>query len=130
MENEGSLHYKMYKTIRISLEHPCTWTSMLGTTDFEELREILFLASYISNVSIIGDACAIASGGGLVLVVPSISKCVSSHDPLKSELVISEDICVPSYLDSELAHDVFVVDFKVVGLGLECASFDIIFEGK
>ncbi|KAI5682515.1 hypothetical protein M9H77_03743 [Catharanthus roseus] len=85
-----------------------------------------FLASYICNVSIIEDAYAISSSGGLVLVVPSISKYVSSHDPFKSQLVISEDIYVPSCLVCELAHDVFLLDFKVVGLGLDCASFDIL----
>ncbi|KAI5653367.1 hypothetical protein M9H77_30554 [Catharanthus roseus] len=72
MENEGSLDYKIYKTIsfftptsylcfdhflketklnsfalifyRISLEHPCTWTSMLGrnhTMEFEEKEEMV-----------------------------------------------------------------------------------------
>ncbi|KAI5666842.1 hypothetical protein M9H77_16695 [Catharanthus roseus] len=85
----------------ISLEHPCTCTSILGrnhTMEVEEQGEIvgkdpfvnpsllsdevsfeklkLLLESYISHLSIIGDACSISFCGGLFLVCLMNHRCI------------------------------------------------------
>ncbi|KAI5668826.1 hypothetical protein M9H77_18679 [Catharanthus roseus] len=39
----------------------------------------LFLESYLSHVSIYGDLCAISFSSGLFLIVPYVSKCLSSY---------------------------------------------------
>ncbi|KAI5652873.1 hypothetical protein M9H77_30060 [Catharanthus roseus] len=148
LENEGSFDYNIYRTISffdptyhslkeielylfaiifdsISLEPPCTWTSMLGrnhiknSEDQEEIveKELFqchedssinpslnpfllshevsyeelkwFRASYVTHVSIIGDACSISFGGGLFLVVPYVSKYLSSHTSFEESLMHS-----------------------------------------
>ncbi|KAI5676277.1 hypothetical protein M9H77_07227 [Catharanthus roseus] len=48
---------------------------------YEELK--LVFASYISHVSIARNACSISFGRGLFLVVPYVSKCLSSHTSLE-----------------------------------------------
>ncbi|KAI5649396.1 hypothetical protein M9H77_35401 [Catharanthus roseus] len=49
----------------------------------------LFLESYLSYVSIIGDVCAISFGDGLFLVVPYMTKCLSSNTSLEDPLISS-----------------------------------------
>ncbi|KAI5676565.1 hypothetical protein M9H77_07515 [Catharanthus roseus] len=46
--------------------------------------------------------------------LPSTSKCVSSYDPLKNQLVINDVTGVPSCFDCELVHDESFFDAKVV----------------
>ncbi|KAI5666888.1 hypothetical protein M9H77_16741 [Catharanthus roseus] len=120
---ENTRVLKKSKKKRISLEHPCTWTSILGRNhtmevqeqgenvgkepslchedsslspfvnpsllsdevSFEELK--LLLESYISHVSIIGDACSISFCGGLFLVC-LIFLNVSSHASLTNHRCI------------------------------------------
>ncbi|KAI5681173.1 hypothetical protein M9H77_02400 [Catharanthus roseus] len=63
--------------------------------------------SYLSHVSIIGDARAISFGSGLFLVVSSSSK---------TQLVMNNDISgEPSCFDCELVHDDSFFDAKVGG---------------
>ncbi|KAI5681785.1 hypothetical protein M9H77_03013 [Catharanthus roseus] len=148
--------------IEISLEHPCTWTSMLGknhTMEFEKeqgefvgkelslchedslispflnpsflshkvyyVKLRLFLASYISHLSIIGDACSISFAGGLFLVVPYASTCLSSHAFLEELLLNSGSMFDPSCHDFGFMNNASI-DSIVVGLTLECALLDIL----
>ncbi|KAI5682173.1 hypothetical protein M9H77_03401 [Catharanthus roseus] len=100
---------------------------MWHEVSFVELE--LFLDSRLYHVRIIRDTCAISFGGGLFLVVPSTSKCVSSYDPLKKQLVINYFNGVPSCFDCELVHDDSFYNANVGGLlEFNCASIDVFHE--
>ncbi|KAI5680975.1 hypothetical protein M9H77_02202 [Catharanthus roseus] len=59
------------------------------------------------------------------LVVPSTYKCVSSYNSLKNQLVISDNIDVPSCFRCELVHEDSIVDLEVVRSRLDCELFDV-----
>ncbi|KAI5673135.1 hypothetical protein M9H77_13499 [Catharanthus roseus] len=96
---------------------------MWHEVSFVELE--LFLESYLSLVSIIGDSCAISFGDGLFLVVPSTSKFVSSYNSLKNKLVINDVSGEPACFDCDLVHDDSFFDATAGGsLEFDCASFN------
>ncbi|KAI5654066.1 hypothetical protein M9H77_31253 [Catharanthus roseus] len=172
IENEMNLDYHIYKIIRsftptsylsfdhflkgtklnsfalifyrISLEHPCTWTSMLGrnhTMEFEEQEEIVgkelslchedslispFLnSSFLYHEVIIGDTCSISFGGDLFLVVPNVYKCLSYHASLEDPLLNSGSMLNPPCHDYGLINNASI-DSIVISLKLECALLDIL----
>ncbi|KAI5663403.1 hypothetical protein M9H77_22726 [Catharanthus roseus] len=107
-----------------SLSHP---SLMWHEVSFVELE--LFLESYHSHLGIIRDICAISFGGGLFLVVPSTSNCVSSYDPLRNQLVSNDGNGAPSCFDWKLVHADSFFDAKVGGfLEFNFSSFDVFHE--
>ncbi|KAI5676018.1 hypothetical protein M9H77_06968 [Catharanthus roseus] len=84
----------------------------------------LFLQSYLSQVSIYGDLCAISFGGGLFLVVPYVSKCLSSHAFLEDSLLHSGSILGLSCHDFGVLNNASIESI-VIGFGLDGALFDI-----
>ncbi|KAI5677510.1 hypothetical protein M9H77_08460 [Catharanthus roseus] len=86
----------------------------------------LFLESCLFHVSIYGDLCAIYFCDGLFLVVPCVSKCLSSHTSFEESLLNSGAKFDPSCNDFGLLNNASFVDPNIVGFELEYASFDVI----
>ncbi|KAI5667643.1 hypothetical protein M9H77_17496 [Catharanthus roseus] len=122
MEKElGTIHEDL--PISLFLKPSLMWHEV----SFVELK--LFLESYLSYVTIVGNACAISFGGGLLLLVSSTSKCVSSYNSLKNQFVINDISGKPSCFECELVHDDSFFDAKVGGLlEFNSDSFDIFHE--
>lgn len=99
-----------------SLISPFLKPSLLShKVSYVELK--LFLASYISHLSIIGDACSIFFGGSLFLVDPYASTCLSSHAFLEDLSLNSGSMFDPSCHDfgfmNNASIDSMVVWFEV-----------------
>ncbi|KAI5676873.1 hypothetical protein M9H77_07823 [Catharanthus roseus] len=88
----------------------------------------LFLESYLSHVSIYGDFYAISFGSCLFLVVPYVSKCLSSHASLEDSLLHSSSMFDPSCYDFEVMNNASIKS-RVVGFGLDGVLFDILHIG-
>ncbi|KAI5664061.1 hypothetical protein M9H77_23384 [Catharanthus roseus] len=85
---------------------------------YDYYEHIPYDSSYISHVSITGDTCSISFGGGLFLVIPYVSKCLSYHASLEAPLLNSGSILDPSCHDYRLMTNASI-DSIVVGLRLE-----------
>ncbi|KAI5680980.1 hypothetical protein M9H77_02207 [Catharanthus roseus] len=83
-----------------------------------------FLGSYLPHVSIYGDLCAISFGRGLFLVVPYVSKYLSSHAFLEDLLLHSGSMFDPSFHDFGVLNNASI-ESTVVGIRLDGASFDM-----
>ncbi|KAI5666887.1 hypothetical protein M9H77_16740 [Catharanthus roseus] len=81
----------------------------------------LFLESYISHVSIIGDVCTIYFGSGLFLVVPCTSECLPSHASFEDSLLNNGAKFDPSCNDFGLLNDASFVDPNIVSFELQCS---------
>ncbi|KAI5652961.1 hypothetical protein M9H77_30148 [Catharanthus roseus] len=85
----------------------------------------LFLASYLSHVSIYGDLCTISFEGGLSLLLRYVSKCLSSYAFLEESLWHSGSIFDLSCYDFRVMNNASIESI-VVGFGLDSALFDIL----
>ncbi|KAI5667572.1 hypothetical protein M9H77_17425 [Catharanthus roseus] len=99
---------------------------MFYEVSFVKLK--LFLESYLSHVSIIGDFCAISFGGGLFLVVPYVSKCLFSHNSIQDSLMHSGTKFDPSCYGFGILDDTPLVDHNIIGFELDCALFNILYD--
>ncbi|KAI5671406.1 hypothetical protein M9H77_11770 [Catharanthus roseus] len=108
-EDKGRIMEKELGTILEDLQISLSLNPYFMWHEFSFVELELFLESYISHVSIIGDACAISFGGK---VVPSTSKYVSPYDPLKNQLVINDISGEPSCFDCKLVYDDSFLDAK------------------
>ncbi|KAI5667762.1 hypothetical protein M9H77_17615 [Catharanthus roseus] len=97
---------------------------LFNEVSYEELK--LFLASYISHVSIIGDVYVISFGGGLFLVMPCTSKCLSSYASLEDSLMDSGVKFNPSCYCFGMLNDASLVDPNDVGFELRYTLFDVL----
>ncbi|KAI5677010.1 hypothetical protein M9H77_07960 [Catharanthus roseus] len=79
---------------------------------------------YISHVSISRDVCVISFGGGLFLVVPCTSKCLSSHASLEDLLKCSGDKFHHSCNTLGMLDSASFVESKVVEKRREFGSFE------
>ncbi|KAI5664539.1 hypothetical protein M9H77_23862 [Catharanthus roseus] len=85
----------------------------------------LLLESYLSHVSIYGDLCAIYFGSGLFLVVPYVSKCLSSYAFLEDSLLHSSSMFDPSCYDFRVKNNAFIESI-IVGFRFDGALFYIL----
>ncbi|KAI5676796.1 hypothetical protein M9H77_07746 [Catharanthus roseus] len=136
LENKESLDYNINKTIsffdptsyrcfdhflkrtklnsfalifcRTTLEHPGTWTLKLGRNHT------------MKNV------CVISFDGGLFLVVPCTSKCLSSRASLDDPLMHSDAKFDPSSYGFGMLNYVSLIDPNDVGFDLKCTLFDVL----
>ncbi|KAI5656725.1 hypothetical protein M9H77_25518 [Catharanthus roseus] len=92
---------------------------------YEVSRGIIIVFRVLS-VSIYGDLCTISFGGGLFLVVPYVSKYLSSHVSLEEQLMNSGVKFDPSCYGFGMLDNASFVDPNIVGFGLECALFDVL----
>ncbi|KAI5682060.1 hypothetical protein M9H77_03288 [Catharanthus roseus] len=82
--------------------------------------------SYLSHVSTYEDLCTVSFGGGLFLVVPYVSKCLSSHVSVEDPLMSSGVTFYSSCYDFGMLDNASFVDPNIVGFELECALFDVL----
>ncbi|KAI5664561.1 hypothetical protein M9H77_23884 [Catharanthus roseus] len=68
----------------------------------------LFLESYLSYVSIYGDLCAISFSSGHFLIVPYVSKSLSSYGFLEDSLLRSSSMFNPSCYDFLIINNAFI----------------------
>ncbi|KAI5652269.1 hypothetical protein M9H77_29456 [Catharanthus roseus] len=92
----------------------------------EELKSLL--VSYTCHVSLFGDMCIIAFDGNLFLLMPSMSKCLSSHVSLENPLTSSSVKFDPLYYGFRMLDDTSFVDSNIIGFELDCALFDFLHE--
>ncbi|KAI5682102.1 hypothetical protein M9H77_03330 [Catharanthus roseus] len=85
----------------------------------------LFLDSCLSHVSIIGAFCVIYFCGVLFLVVPYVSKCLSSYAFLEDSLLHSGSMFDPSCYDFRVMDNASI-EFIVVDFEVDGALFDIL----
>ncbi|KAI5663711.1 hypothetical protein M9H77_23034 [Catharanthus roseus] len=91
---------------------------------FEELKYLL--VSYTIYVDTLGDICVISFDGNVPLLVPSMSKCLSSYVSFEDSLMGSGAIFDPFCNDFGILDDASFVDSNVAGFELECALVDIL----
>ncbi|KAI5666449.1 hypothetical protein M9H77_16302 [Catharanthus roseus] len=116
------------KSLKLILEELSISLSLIPSFIFYEVSFMklkFFLESYLSHGSIYGDLCAISFGGGLFLVVPYVSKCLSSHAFLEDSLLHSGSMFHSSCYDFEVMNN-GSIESIVVCFGLDGALFDIL----
>ncbi|KAI5653421.1 hypothetical protein M9H77_30608 [Catharanthus roseus] len=111
----------IFEELSISLSH----IPSLMCYEVSLMQLELFLEYYLSHVSIYGDLYAISFCSGLFLLVPYLSKCLSSHVFLEDSLSHSGSMFDPSYYDLGVMNNASIESI-VVGFGLNCALFDIL----
>ncbi|KAI5653485.1 hypothetical protein M9H77_30672 [Catharanthus roseus] len=126
VEDKGRSMEKELGTILEELLIGLSLNPFLMCYEVSFLKLKLFLESYRSHVSIIGDLYAISFGDGLFLVVHYLSKCLSSHTSLEDLLMSSGVKFDPSCYDLGMLDDTSLVSPNIVGFELDCASFDIL----
>lgn len=81
---------------------------------------------YTYHVSILGELCVLFLDGSPFLLVPYMSKFLSSHATFLDQMLISGDNCDLFYVDLGSLHRDLLIDYKVVGLGLDCALLNVL----
>ncbi|KAI5663354.1 hypothetical protein M9H77_22677 [Catharanthus roseus] len=99
---------------------------MCYEVSFVELE--FFLESYLSHVSIYEDLYAISFGGDLFLVVPYVSKCLSSLVSLEDPLMRSGVKFDPSCYGFRMLDNASFADPNIVSCELECALFYVLLD--
>ncbi|KAI5681063.1 hypothetical protein M9H77_02290 [Catharanthus roseus] len=121
VEDKGRSKEKELGTILEELPISLSLNLSLMCYEVSFVKLKLFLDSYLSHVSIIGDLCTISFGGCLFLVVPYVSKCLYSHAVLEDPLMSSGVEFNPSCYGFGMKDDTSLVEPNIIGFVLESA---------
>ncbi|KAI5668273.1 hypothetical protein M9H77_18126 [Catharanthus roseus] len=126
VEDKGRSMKKELGTILEELPITLSLNPSFMCSEVSFVRLKLFLESYLSPVSIIGDLCAISFGDGLFLVMCYVSKCLSSHTSLDDPLMSSSVKFYPFCYGSGMLDNTSLVGPKIIGFEIDCAIFYIL----
>ncbi|KAI5683033.1 hypothetical protein M9H77_04261 [Catharanthus roseus] len=125
VEDKGRSMGKEFGTILKELAMSLSLIPSLMCYEVSFMQLKFFLESYLSHLSIYGDICTISLGGGFFLVVPYMSKCLSSHTFLEDSVLHNGSMVDPSCHDFKVISNASI-EYIVVGFGLDDALLNIL----